>query len=599
MRSLLNALVLLPVAVYAAPFVPDDQVDQEWDRRGIKSLPEAQAFAHVQIDVPNKSPDVVPTTLDFQLEVLDTETPCGFGNVTVDGTVLPQTVDGDISRGKGSVSTITKGVVVASWEFHCIRVNGVPDAQLLKFTINYIDGMAMEDSGFSMLFRQSGTPEIVNIETDPTVPDEIAANPNPESLLPDHGNTHKHLGGIEEDLAELHYLWSQLRELTYLIHQKERSIAHHANQHYETDIKDCDSLKCVVNAMARKTKHAALGIYNKITGNEDEPRHGQHHADESSESFREQEGSNHTHHRNHTHHLPPWKRPHSRPLPICRYPPPPSYGSHQPGHHSPPPPPPPPQFDHLPSPPPPHHSRPPGHDRDHEGPPPPSAFYGLGPPPPGPPPHHLGPSHNAGHNFQVIKFTSIGFLFAFVLAALHRRVCAPARRADRHERRRRRRALRRAAHKHIITRLLVRMAGNDSDDEDDDEKRAALLEDAEDGMSTTMSEDIEQLRNAADVVGDMVEHVAVNGKDTAQVRPQTLSVSAATPTLVSEPVSIPVSDPIPLMQDFEEELPAYEDHDGSEMDSVISDGYRPGMLYTPSQSSEGSLSDVLGADIKS
>ncbi|KAH7384775.1 hypothetical protein BKA64DRAFT_726284 [Cadophora sp. MPI-SDFR-AT-0126] len=653
MRGLFSALALLPVVVSAAPFVPDDQVDHEWDRRALKPFTEAQAVAHIEVDVPSKSPDVDPTALGFRIEVLNSETPCGFGNVTIDGTVLPQTVEGDVSTGKGSVSTNTKGVVVGSWKFHCIRVNGIPDAQLLKFTINYVDGRSMEDSGFSMLFRQSGTTEILNIETDLSIPDEITANPNPAGLQPDHSDYQKHHGGIEDDLAELDYLWSQLREIRYLIHQKERSIAQHANQHYETDITDCDSLKCVVKAMAQHAKHTALGIYGKISGDDEELRHGRHHSDGSFERLRGNKGGNHSHHGNHTHHLPPWKRPHSRPMPICRYPPPPTHGHHRPSHHGPPPPPPhhapmpspefdgPPRHHHMPLPPPefdepphhgphdgpefdepphhgrpdfdqsppppppefdgpprpPHHGGPPGHDRDHEGPPPPSAFFEPGPPPPGPPPNHRRPSHNVGRVLQIIKFTSIGFLFAFLLAALHRRVCTPSRRADRHERRRRRRAQRRAAHKHIITRLLARMAGNDSDDEDDDEKREALLEDAEDGVSTTMSEDIEQLRNAADVVGDMVEHTAVNIEGRTQALP--IPAPAPAPVGVTEPMAIPVSNTLPLMQDFEEQLPAYEDEEGTEMDSIISDGYRPGMLYTPSQSSEGSLSDILGPDTKS
>ncbi|KAG9241427.1 hypothetical protein BJ878DRAFT_229133 [Calycina marina] len=605
MRGLFNALALLKVFVSAAPFVPDDQVDQEWDRRGVTTLTEARALAHIEVDVPSKSPDVVPTTLGFRIEVLNSETTCGFGNVTIDGIVLPQTGDGDVSTGKGSVSTNTKGVVVGSWNFHCIRVNGIPDAQLLKFTVNYVDGRAMEDSGFSMLFRQSGMPEIMTIEADLSISDEIIANPNPKGLKPDHGNSHKYHGAIKDVFAELDYLWSQLEEIRYLFHQKERSIALYANRRYETDIKDCDSLKCVVKAMAHQAKHAAFGIYGKISGDDEEPRHGRHHPDESFERFRGHKGGNHG---NHTHPLPPWKRPHSRPLPICRYPPPPPYGHQRPSHHGPPAPPPPPPHHapdmpppefagppphhHMP-PPPPHHGSPTGHDDDHEGPPPPSALYEPGPPPPGSPPHHCRPSHNVGRALQIIMFTSIGFLFAFLLAALHRRVCTPSPRADRHERRRLRPERKRAAHKHIITILLARMAGNDSDDEDNDEKREALLEDAEDGVSATTSEDISQLRNAADAVGDMVELVAVNTEGRTQAPPM------PTPAPVSQPMSIPVSSTMPLMQDFEEQLPAYEDDEGTEMDSIISDGYRPGMLYTPSQSSDGSLSDILGPDTKS
>jgi len=113
-------------------------------------------------------------------------------------------------------------------------------------------------------------------------------------------------------------------------------------------------------------------------------------------------------------------------------------------------------------------------------------------------------------------------------------------------------------------------------------------------MSTTMTEDITQLRNAAEVVGDMV--TAAEGRSQAIV----------------EPVSIPaVTETRPLMQDFEigsqvgdgEELPAYEDNDGSEASSFVADGFRytPGSSeYSPPHSPPaGSVSDILGPDTKS
>lgn len=64
------------------------------------------------------------------------------------------------------------------------------------------------------------------------------------------------------------------------------------------------------------------------------------------------------------------------------------------------------------------------------------------------------------------------------------------------------------------------------------------------------------------------------------------------------------------MQEFEilsqvcngEELPAYEDNDGSESSSFVADGFRymPGSSeYSPSHSPAGSLSDILGPDTKS
>lgn len=55
---------------------------------------------------------------------------------------------------------------------------------------------------------------------------------------------------------------------------------------------------------------------------------------------------------------------------------------------------------------------------------------------------------------------------------------------------------------------------------------------------------------------------------------------------------------VPEAEDEEEALPAYEDNDGSEDSSFVADGFRyqPGSEYTPSHSSQGSVSDVLGPE---
>lgn len=159
----------------------------------------------------------------------------------------------------------------------------------------------------------------------------------------------------------------------------------------------------------------------------------------------------------------------------------------------------------------------------------------------------------------------------------------------------------------MITRLLARMRGDgeDSGDEDYEEKRERLLADAEDGMSTTMSEDIREMRTTADVVDEMV---------TADSHSH-IDIPSSSPSPIPSAETIPVSETRPLMQDFEigsqvgdaldavygEELPAYEDHDGSEDSSVIADGFRytPGSSnYTPAHSPAGSVSDILGPDTK-
>lgn len=209
------------------------------------------------------------------------------------------------------------------------------------------------------------------------------------------------------------------------------------------------------------------------------------------------------------------------------------------------------------------------------------------------PPHpHLGRSPA----LQIAKFITIGFLFSFLLLALHRRACTPSRRAarqSRRERKQKRRALRRAFKKHGISGFLSHISGNQSDSEDEDyeEKRQRLLSDAEDGVSTTMIEDIEQMRNAAEVFGDVAS--APSSRNVA--RRISITNIAATETR-------------PLMQDFElrsqaggEALPAYEDNDGSEDGSMVADGFRytPGSSdYSPGHSQSGSVSDILGPDTK-
>ena len=118
-------------------------------------------------------------------------------------------------------------------------------------------------------------------------------------------------------------------------------------------------------------------------------------------------------------------------------------------------------------------------------------------------------------------------------------------------------------------------------------------------MSTTMTEEITELRNAAEIVDDMVF--------AESSRAQPIPISAPSPAPVSAPA--PATEDRPLLRDYDigslvgdgEELPAYEDNDGSEMSSVVADGFRytPGSTeYSPSHSPAGSVSDILGPDTK-
>ncbi|KAE9363565.1 hypothetical protein N431DRAFT_489471 [Stipitochalara longipes BDJ] len=680
MRSLISAALVLAPALASALSVREVDLDHE-EVGPVTTID--RLYTQINVDIPagsrsRWSPDEWEAdsylSLPFSLQILKSEAACSYGKVTVDGQELPQTLNGDVSTGSGTFA-VNHNTLIASWSFNCIKINGVPDSQFMKFVIEFIDGKALQNVGFSVLFRQSGAMEIMNIETDLSIPDQVAANPNPQALQPLDQDDETPEYNIDDDIAELQWMEAQLQELAYLIFEKKHTIRIHAHHRFEQVIEECDSLKCLLKTVAEKAKSAAHSLYGKIRGG--------HEDDETLE-----EEFDHPHLKKP--HLPklPIKKPHfpkppfhggknctgppkwnhtrpgkphfpHRPLPICRYPPPPHHGKppHKPPHHGKPPgkpPGPPPEWAHEPDfhhgpdmdrPPPPEFNGP-HHGEDHHGPPPPDfdePHHGKGhhgpphpdfdePPhhggghdgPPGPPPDFEqeridfpgdgpdGPGHRGPPRFDgppprgprglvkalyIMKFTAIGFLFAFLILALHRRACTPKRRADRQarrEQRHRRRAYRRAVHKHAITRLLSRISGNESDSESDDyeEKRRALLSDAEDGMSTTMTEDITQLRNAAEVVGEIV------------------SAEEDRSLIVIDPTPIPATETRPLMQDFEtlsqvgdgEELPAYEDNDGSEASSFVADGFRytPGSTeYNPSHSPAGSVSDILGPDTKS
>jgi hypothetical protein len=588
----------------------------------------ARAFALVDVEIPSGtgSPDESATQpLEFRLDVLSSEEACGYGNVTLDGQVLPQSAHGDVLTGQGTVTTDGRNAVLASWTFRCIKVNNQPDSQFLKFTIDFVDGSAMNDVGFSALFRQTGPTEIINLNTNLRIPDTIAANPNREGLLTAGQEVGSPQNGIDHDLAELDWMYSQLYELKLVIAEKQQAIAEYAYEHtdqFEEDIKDCDSLKCMLAAVVQKVKYTANEVYGKITGHDEladeefghflrlpfkkpywpkippfHPGKGKH--------------GNHTRGRpkgNHIHPLPPhWRKP-KHFLPVCRPLP----------HHKP-------LGGHGPLPPPhegPPHGKPPGarippppsplapshqdpfHVTDIERPAPPQENI----PPPLPSPKDFDRPQRKIHikPLQIVMFTGIVFLLALFLVALHRRICTPAKREyrkARREKRRRRRAVCRVARKYAISRFLSRMSGNTSGDESPDdyeEKRAQIAEDSssEDDMSTTMTEEIASFQYAASIVDDIVS--AEEG------RTRTVAYAHGH---APHPIPIPAQEQRSTMCDYytgsqvgdDEQLPAYEDHDSSEMSSVISDGFRytPGSSdYSPSNSASGNNSNILGPDTK-
>jgi hypothetical protein len=318
-----------------------------------------------------------------------------MGNVTVNGQELMQESHGDKSFGDGIINDDEK-VIAASWEFDCvIGPNSEESAQLLKFTIQSVDGNVVEDVGFSVTFRQAPTPEIVMIDTD-SPSSETQAFPQ----LAEDKEEDKELPGleyhdIEQELAELEWLRSQVHELKFQIRQREESIAMFASQDMDFHAEDCDSLGCFIRAGIAKAQRIAHKVKHKVFVSGKKPqfdfpgwkhRNGSHHNKTC-------HGPKH----NHTHPHPPphWRKPH-RPHfkfpPLCHCPPPPPH--RKPPHHgrpegrptSP---------DHGFAPSPPHHEGRPGFS-NHESSSPPhheDSIDAFPSPPPPPPPAHYDDSH--------------------------------------------------------------------------------------------------------------------------------------------------------------------------------------------------------------
>jgi hypothetical protein len=231
----------------------------------------------------------------------------------------------------------------------------------------------------------------------------------------------------------------------------------------------------------------------------------------------------------------------------------------------------------------------------HAQPPPPGGDQGPpfdGPPFDGPPfdgPGSLsefdGPRF--GRKLHKIKtavtFFSVAILLFLLVTVIHRRCCcSTARRQakkERREERHRRRAFRRAAHRHAWRSWFARHICRSTayDDLDEEEKRVMLAGRSTDVEEDTVASEICEFRNAASVVSEMV--AAEEGRVSMDSR-------SSLPEYMSELGGEP--------------LPTYEDEQGTELSSVVADGFRytPGSSeYTPGNSEAGSVRDVLG-DVK-
>ncbi|KAJ0375067.1 hypothetical protein COL26b_006614, partial [Colletotrichum chrysophilum] len=380
MRGLAQALLLAPALVGAAPSRIDEKVK------------DASPSTFVTFDIPPGFNEDHSTPYTLHLEVLEAPSPCAYPNIKVNDNPLSQRGH---TLGRGTFTGDHDGsTFIASWTATCAG-----DEQLLRFNLESLAGRSLaSDVAFVARFRQTSPASIievagpVRVSTDRPQPPSLSLpewdghRPRPgddeDGLLDDppfpppphhHVGNHneadfhhppKHNGEdrphpphghdgekehhphhspeVEAEIHELDCLRHQLHALKHLIHEKEARLAHeHGVRLHRHALRECDSLKCVLDTLMHRVGGGFRGGFHGFGGGR--------------------------RHRGPGHH-------HGGPPPMCGAFPSPG-GNHTHGNHTaPPPPPPPPGFCPCGPPPPegewPHHGPPPPFDEPpHHGPP--------------------------------------------------------------------------------------------------------------------------------------------------------------------------------------------------------------------------------------
>ncbi|KAF2502314.1 hypothetical protein BU16DRAFT_521060 [Lophium mytilinum] len=516
-------------------------------------------------------------SLTFSFQAFSSESPCGVSNITLNGRYLAQEWTGDHGHGEGSfegVSDLEKNEwfrthdLDLSWGSTCLEgpeskdaPTDAENAQVLTVNIKAIDGRPIpQSSGFTISFKQLSPPELLRLELfpDPTAGDQKFSDSwrePPAHLRLSEGTveeTQLKFHSIEEEIAELKHLQQQAKVLRDQIREKKQRIREHLRHDaasLKAELKQCDSLTCIVKTIARKAHGAVKIIYIRLRPHHPPPPMG---------------GPNDPYHAVwQTHGLP--EQIHA----VCN-------GNCS---HTPPPPPPP------------------------EGHPP-------GPPPPPPPPPHHGPPHHGHHHgppppphSPLVKALSIlasALGLTALVAFLHRRCCTLRARTDRRaarEERRTARQYRRAARRQAWASWWYR--NHDLGRIADYEEKRALINEQESILEAAMQEEIRQFRAAHGVVNSLVQaeegRSAMSSLQHEQLQRQIhmgmepnshpAFTIAELPVMSSEPPSRTSSLP-----DYRSEAdcrsesgstepPAYEDAEDSS--DVVVNGFRE---YTPSTS---------------
>ncbi|KAI2784538.1 hypothetical protein F4815DRAFT_440843 [Daldinia loculata] len=313
--------------------------------------------ALINLDINSTSDEINHHGTTLRLDILESTSPCGYGNVTLSGQSLAQDENG---AGSGPIIAENGHTILANWAFSCVHLEDEFQGQLMTFEVISLDGEEANDVRFVVQFQQMAPPSISFINGTACITETlIPATATDENLVKETSTP------LDSELAELKSMMRQLAALEQAISSK----VQHISETYDFKSPDefhsfwrCDSLKCVVKTMYGRAKHMASSLYGghgfeggrHFGGRPSRFGWRFHHGDRP--DWFSHDGA----HGNHS-------CPHPRPHPHPPHPP-----HHQPPHgppHGPPP--------HGP----PHHEPPHFHQPPHE-------FYEEQPPHVHPPPSH-------------------------------------------------------------------------------------------------------------------------------------------------------------------------------------------------------------------
>ena len=226
-----------------------------------------------------------------------------MSNLRVNGQVLNQEWDGVEASGSGLITTQSVnglGIrkLTASWKSSCIfdtvpsdgsNSYGQDAAQVLTLTVDQVDGKDIAGSGFTVSFKQI-VPEVLRVSLVP-VPSAGEAGSaeewrNPPPVLrwssPTSDETSSYTPAtIEDEITQLRQLKAEAKELNRLIREKQKTIKALVKQDYasfEAEIRQCDNIRCVVKAMLHKARGAVrMACQHFEPGHHHHPQHGHHH----------------------------------------------------------------------------------------------------------------------------------------------------------------------------------------------------------------------------------------------------------------------------------------------------------------------------------